>query len=154
MNFVFLLFLALAAIASVMAGTTNGLEDQVATNVTSSTCGGNCPGGCASCPCGFTVSKQSASTWCSKYSWNQANCQCIFNAESAANANAVNQNNGGSYDVGLWQINDYNWNACSSGKAPCDPNLNLGCAIDVYKWGSNTWKNWSTCGKCGCCNSA
>ena len=27
-----------------------------------------------------------------------------MNAESAANANAVNQNSGGSYDVGLWYI--------------------------------------------------
>ena len=34
----------------------------------------------------------------------QAHCQCIMNAESAANANAVNQNSGGSYDVGLWYI--------------------------------------------------
>jgi hypothetical protein len=33
--------------------------------------------------------------------------------ESGGNGHAVNQNSGGSYDVGLWQINDYNWNACS-----------------------------------------
>jgi len=32
-----------------------------------------------------------------------------MNAESGANAHAVNQNTGGSYDVGLWQINDFNW---------------------------------------------
>ena len=50
-----------------------------------------------------------------------------MNAESAANANAANQNSGGSYDVGLWQINDMNWASCSSGKAPCDPNTNLNC---------------------------
>jgi hypothetical protein len=77
------------------------------------TCGGNCPGGCSSCPCGSTANYQSVTTWCSKYSWNQAHCQCIMNAESGGNANAVNQNTGGSYDVGLWQINDYNWGACS-----------------------------------------
>jgi hypothetical protein len=26
-------------------------------------------------------------------------------------------------------------------------------AIDVYKWGGNTWKLWSTCGACGACGS-
>eukprot|EP00597_Dinobryon_sp_UTEXLB2267_P014693 CAMPEP_0170106608 /NCGR_PEP_ID=MMETSP0020_2-20130122/5488_1 /TAXON_ID=98059 /ORGANISM="Dinobryon sp., Strain UTEXLB2267" /LENGTH=77 /DNA_ID=CAMNT_0010330993 /DNA_START=221 /DNA_END=454 /DNA_ORIENTATION=- len=75
-------------------------------------------------------------------------------AESGGNANAVNQNTGGSYDVGLWQINDFNWNACSSGKAPCDMTANLNCAIAVYGWGGKTWKNWSTCSKCGCCSSS
>lgn len=99
------------------------------TNVTlGSTCGGNCPGGCASCPCGTSSNYQSISAWCSKYSWNQANCQCIMQHESNGNANAVNQNgNGGSYDVGLWQINEMNWASCSGGKAPCDGNSNLNC---------------------------
>jgi hypothetical protein len=32
-----------------------------------------------------------------------------MNAESGANAHAANQNTDGSYDVGLWQINDFNW---------------------------------------------
>ena len=31
--------------------------------------------------------------------------------ESGGNAHAVNQNRGGSYDVGLWQVNSMNWNA-------------------------------------------
>jgi len=124
-------------------------------SLTSSTCGGNCPGGCTTCPCGTSKSMQSASTWCSKFTgWNQANCQCIMNAESGGNANAANQNTDGSFDVVLWQINDYNWNSCSSGKAPCDPNTNLNCAKKVYAWGGNTWKLWSTCSKCGCCSSA
>lgn len=71
--------------------------------VTGSNCGGNCPGGnCATCPCRTTSSMQSISTWCAKYSWNQANCQCIMKYESGGNANAVGQNTGGSYDVGLW----------------------------------------------------
>lgn len=124
-------------------------------NTTSSTCGGNCPGGCGSCPCGTTSNKQSASSWCSKYSgWKQSSCECIMNAESNANANAVNQNgNGGSYDVGLWQINDMNWASCSGGKAPCDPSTNLACAKKVFGWGGNTWKLWSTCSKCGVCSS-
>ncbi len=68
------------------------------------------------------------------YSWNQANCECIMNAESGGNAYAVNQNSGGSFDVGLWQINDMNWSSCSGGSAPCDPNANLACAIKVYQW--------------------
>ena len=71
------------------------------------TSGGNCPGGCATCPCGnrlypvceHMVSEPSPSCValpavarsnhrhirCSKYSWNQAHCQCIMNAESRGN---------------------------------------------------------------------
>lgn len=74
--------------------------------------------------------------------------------ESGGNANAVNQNSGGSYDVGLWQINDMNWASCSGGAAPCDPSKNLECAKKVFGWGGNTWKYWSTCSACGVCNSA
>ena len=50
-------------------------------------------------------------------------------AESGANANAnaVGQNTDGSYDVGLWQINDFNWASCSGGSAPCSPDTNLAC---------------------------
>ena len=120
-----------------------------------STCGGNCPGGCDTCPCGTSKNQQDINTWCAKYSkWNQANCRCIMQHESGGNANAVNENSGGSYDVGLWQINTVNWDACSGGKAPCDPSTNLNCAIDVYRWGGNTWKLWSTCHTCGCCSSS
>jgi hypothetical protein len=100
-----------------------------------------------------------------------------MNAESGANANAVNQNSGGSLDVGLWQINSQNWGSCSGGGPPCQPNTNLNCgmlnllvfqantvciahafnvyvgaaAIDVWKWGGNTFRLWSTCGGCGAC---
>ena len=76
-----------------------------------SNCGGNCPGGnCASCLCRTTQNVQDITYWCSQYSgWNQANCRCIMSHESGGNANAVNQNVGGLYDVGLWQINDFNW---------------------------------------------
>jgi hypothetical protein len=123
-------------------------------NASSSTCGGNCPGGCTSCPCGSSSNYVDIASWCSKYSWNQKNCQCIMNAESRGNANADNENSDGSFDVGLWQINDYNWGSCSGGKAPCDPNTNLNCAKKVYQWGGNTWKLWSTCSKCGCCSSS
>lgn len=54
------------------------------------------------------------------------------------------------YDIGLWQINTINWCVCSNGKPPCDPNINLQCAIQVYKWGSNSWKFWATQKGCGC----
>eukprot|EP00466_Bigelowiella_natans_P019386 jgi/Bigna1/68269/fgenesh1_pg.5_\ len=98
-------------------------------NVTRDSCGGNCPGGCDSCPCGTSSSSQSISSWCSKYSgWSQSSCECIMKHESGGNANAVNQNVGGSYDVGLWQINSANWASCSGGGAPCNPSTNLGCA--------------------------
>ena len=36
-----------------------------------SNCGGNCPGGCDSCPCGMTKSYVDIKEWCSKYHWNQ-----------------------------------------------------------------------------------
>jgi hypothetical protein len=106
--------------------------------------GGNCPSGkCASCPCGTTKNMQSASTWCSKYTgWSQSSCQCIMNAESGANANAVGQNTDSSYDVGLWQINDYNWNSCSGGKAPCDPTANLECGKSFCLFASIRLRTW------------
>lgn len=132
-GFNFFSFVVAAAFAAmVMAGTLVKPESGNST-IASSTCGGNCPGGCASCPCGSSSSYQSISSWCAKYSWNQANCQCIMNAESGGNANAVNQNSGGSYDVGLWQINDFNWNACSGGAAPCNPNTNLQCGKNRFQ---------------------
>jgi len=90
--------------------------------------------------------------WCSKFGgWNQSQCRCIVSHESGGNANAVNQNRGGSLDVGVWQVNTINWNACSGGRAPCNPSTNLGCAIDVWKWGGGSFKLWSTCGVCGAC---
>jgi len=153
--FLISVFLVVAMTSAAMAGTINRFIPSSDLNVTSSSCGGNCYGGCDSCPCGSSKSQQSVSSWCGKYSgWNQKNCECIMNAESGGNANAVNENTDGSYDVGLWQINDFNWNACSGGKAPCSPSDNLACAKDVYAWGGNTWKLWSTCSKCGCCSSS
>jgi len=106
------------------------------------------------CPCGPNASIVSKSEWCAKYSgWSQSSCECIMNAESGGNANVINQNRGGSYDVGLWQINDANWGQCNGGAAPCSPQANLNCAIKVFQWGGNTWKLWSTCSKCGVCGS-
>jgi hypothetical protein len=53
-------------------------------------------------------------------------------------------------DVGMWQINSMNWNMCSSGKAPCDPQVNLKCAITIWNY-HKSFKLWSTCRACGCC---
>lgn len=55
----------------------------------------------------------------------------------------------GSTDVGLWQINSCNWE-CNGGKAPCEPDKNLNCAIQVYKDAGNSWKPWLTHSGCGC----
>ncbi len=115
------------------------------------TCGGNCPGGgCPNCPCGTSRNAADISGWCGRYGWNQACCRCIVSHESGGNANAMNYNSNGSFDVGFWQINDFNWNACSGGNAPCDLESNLNCAIKVYGWGGNTWRLWSTASGCGC----
>ena len=116
-------------------------------------CNGNCPGGCDTCLCGSRKNIVDIRKWCSKYNWNQANCECIMAKESEANAKAVHQNKDGSYDVGLWQINIRNWKACNGGRAPCDPRENLGCAKDIYNWGGNSWSLWSTCKVCNACNS-
>jgi hypothetical protein len=126
--------------------------------VTADTCGGNCPSDdCPSgnCPCGTSSNYVSPSSYCSQASvgWSQACCNCIANAESGGNANAVNYNDNGSFDVGLYQINDVNWNSCSGGSAPCDPGTNLACAQQIWQWGGSTWRLWSTCGGCGCCSS-
>ncbi len=58
-----------------------------------------------SCPCGDTPNPIDINSWCSQFSgWSQACCQCIVNAESGGNANAMNQNTDSSYDVGVWQV--------------------------------------------------
>ena len=70
MHFIIFVFIAVIFAAYVQAGTTVPPE-ALQSNLTSSTCGGNCPGGCSSCPCGTTTSYQDIAAWCSKYSWNQ-----------------------------------------------------------------------------------
>ena len=121
-----------------------------------STCGGNCPSGtCTTCHCGTTKSPVDIAAACSRYTgWSQSCCQCIANAESGGNSHAQLHNTNGSDDVGLWQINSSNWAQCSGGAAPCSVDANLACAKKVWAWGGNTWKYWSTCGKCGCCTRA
>jgi hypothetical protein len=129
----------------------------LASFVAADTCGGNCPSGdCPSgnCPCGTSSNYVDVGSYCSQFSgWSAGCCACIANAESSGNANAENYNTNGSFDVGLYQVNDVNWSSCSGGQAPCDPNTNLQCAIKVWQWGGSTWSLWSTCGGCGCCSS-
>lgn len=94
-------------------------------------------------------------SWCSQYDgWSQECCQCIAQHESGGDSHACNANTNGSIDVGLWQINSSNWSSCSGGNPPCDPSDNLSCAQDIFNWGGNTWKYWSTCGMCNCCDIA
>jgi hypothetical protein len=118
-------------------------------------CGGNCPSnGCSTadgdCLCGTTKKVVDIANWCAKFNWNQKCCQCIVTKESEGNANAVHRS-GSSYNVGLWQINSVNWAQCNgdSRAPPCDPQANLNCAIQVYRWGGNSWKPWSTSHRCG-----
>lgn len=114
-------------------------------------CGGNCPSGkCHTCYCGNSKLMEDIATWCGKHNWNVACCKCIVSHESGGNAHAMNYNTNGSTDVGLWQINSVNWGGCNGGKAPCDPNQNLNCAIKVYQGSGNSWKPWSTHSACGC----
>jgi hypothetical protein len=118
------------------------------------TCGGNCPTNyCPSCPCGTKPSYQNIAYWCAKFSgWDQACCQCIVSHESGGNANAANYNlyTDSTFDVGLWQINLVNWGVCNNGNPPCDLNANLQCAIDVWRWGGNSFHYWTTAAACGC----
>jgi len=127
------------------------------------TCNENCPTNTCSannCLCGKAPNKVNIVNWCAKYvGWNQKCCQCIVGKESRGNTNAQHHNAATnkkkeSEDVGLFQINSVNWPSCNSGKAPCDPDANLKCAIAVYKAGSggvkNSWNPWTTAEGCGC----
>jgi len=117
------------------------------------TCGGNCPSNdCTTCPCGSDKLMVNIAAACAAFSgWNQAHCQCIVQHESSGNGHAVNHNTNGSNDVGVWQINSVNWGQCNGGSAPCTEGPNRQCAIDVWRWGGNSFKLWSTCGACGAC---
>jgi len=71
MHFIIFVFVAVMFAACVQAGTT--VPTGLMGNLSSSNCGGNCPGGCSSCPCGTSTNYQDINSWCSKYSWNQVN---------------------------------------------------------------------------------
>ena len=57
------------------------------------------------CHCGYFPNRIDIHKFCSRHSWNQACCRCIISRESGGNANAMNFNSNGSFDVGIWQIN-------------------------------------------------
>jgi len=118
----------------------------------SGSCGGNCPGGhCPSCPCGTSPSRVDITSVCKRWSgWSQACCRCIATHESGGNAHALNYNTNGSFDVGLFQINQVNWGACNGGHPPCDVNSNLACAKKIFSY-RRSFALWSTCSGCGCC---
>eukprot|EP00388_Colpodella_angusta_P046491 GDKK01069576.1.p1 GENE.GDKK01069576.1~~GDKK01069576.1.p1 ORF type:complete len:140 (+),score=18.23 GDKK01069576.1:49-468(+) len=139
-----------------MRAVTGIIAAALALSATANTCGGNCPSNdCPSCPCGTSPNYINVADACAGFSgWSRSCCECIMTHESSGNANAANYNSNGSFDIGAWQINDVNWNSCSGGSAPCNVNTNMQCAIDVWRWGRNTWRLWSTCGGCGCCGSA
>ena len=126
----------------------------VVANVFCGNCNGNCPGNnCPSCPCGTSRMMVDINAVCRRHTWSQNCCTCIVRNESGGNGHAVCYNRNGSYDVGVWQINNTHWASCSGGAPPCDVDSNLRCAIMVYNWGRKTWKFWSTAAKCGCTNS-
>ena len=132
-------------------------QDTLITDaVANGNCGGNCPSGnCPDCKCGTAPAYYSKVDACRMWNgWSQGCCECIISHESAENLHAQLHDSDGSDDIGLWQVNSLNWGACNGGKAPCDLNANFNCARTVFQWGGNTWKYWSTCGMCGCCNSA
>ncbi|PRP80637.1 hypothetical protein PROFUN_10692 [Planoprotostelium fungivorum] len=119
-----------------------------------SNCGGNCPANnCKTCPCGTKKSFANIQSTCSQ--WKGINlrcCNCIANAESSGNANAMHGNGDGSIDVGLFQINSVNWKSCNGGRAPCGLSENIKCAKSIYGYKKN-FSPWATCGGCGCCGS-
>ena len=121
-------------------------DDSAGDQTTNPTCGSNCgtSKNCPSCPCGSIPSKVDPKEWCKKFNqWNQGCCICIVTQESHGNTNAMNWNkprtlNGkivknGTFDVGLWQINQINFGSCNKGKIPCDVTENLNCAAAVWK---------------------
>jgi len=115
-------------------------------------CGGNClNGSCLSCLCGKVKNMVNVQEICKRYSWNQDCCVCIANALSGGNANAIKYYEDGSYEVGVFQINQIHWRSCGGRRAPCDPEANVACAIGIYKGAANRWRPWSSpAAKCGC----
>eukprot|EP00826_Nyctotherus_ovalis_P050324 TRINITY_DN6154_c0_g1_i11.p1 TRINITY_DN6154_c0_g1~~TRINITY_DN6154_c0_g1_i11.p1 ORF type:complete len:153 (+),score=17.50 TRINITY_DN6154_c0_g1_i11:143-601(+) len=125
-------------------------------NVLANKCGGNClTGTCPSCPCGTVRTRVDVGEVCRRYSWNFKCCVCVVRTQSSGNASAQHFNHNGSFDVGLFQINEINWASCNDGRPPCDINSNLNCAITIYKRAHNRWNPWAAAAKkCGCWNSA
>jgi hypothetical protein len=70
---------------------------------------------------------------------------CIAKAESGYRTDAVNHNSNGTYDLGIFQLNDvHGW----SWATRMDPDQNIKLAYGIYQsWGN--WSAWATHSKCG-----
>lgn len=87
---------------------------------------------------------------------------CICQCESSNDSNAVNYNGGNNpptWDTGLCQINDVNWdtnlnpNAVCAGIVNsqgdlCNPNTNAQCAYAIFQ--ESGFQPWSADARCGC----
>ena len=113
-------------------------------NQSLSSCGGNCRSGlCKECICGTNSNIVNVTDLCNKYGkWNKNCCECLGNYLSKGNTNALNQGIDNLYSVGIWQISENNWNNCNNGKAPCDSEDNLKCAISLWEIGKD-FRLWS-----------
>eukprot|EP00826_Nyctotherus_ovalis_P025724 TRINITY_DN1997_c0_g2_i1.p1 TRINITY_DN1997_c0_g2~~TRINITY_DN1997_c0_g2_i1.p1 ORF type:complete len:136 (-),score=2.12 TRINITY_DN1997_c0_g2_i1:150-557(-) len=124
-------------------------------NTLADRCGGNCSNGrCPSCLCGRQRAPVDYGAVCRRHSWNQRCCTCVVRLESSGNANTINYNRNRTYDAGLFQVNQIHWGRCNGGRPPCDVNINLRCAIDIYRRAGNRWRPWSVSRRCGCRNSS
>jgi len=68
-------------------------------------------------------------------------------AESRGRVNALNKNTNGSYDIGLWQINDTAHPTYDRNKLGVNPLYNASAAFDIYTAASNSFSPWVTFNK-------
>lgn len=145
---VFLLTASLAVVSVVMAVAPVSMGNTTTTSshgfngtamqslgVGDTTCGGNCPAGCESCPCGSSANYIDPVAWCKLGDWDQLTCQCIIKA-SMNNANFVSTNyaQGGEQNVGMFAIPQ---SLRGSKTPPCGPQQNVQIASSLYaKYGS------------------
>ena len=87
--------------------------------------------------------------WCRKFPESSLSaCLCVVKGESGGNANAELYSSANDVDIGLFQINTYNWAFCNNGQPPCDLETNLACAKKVFGFGGNSWHYWVVAGRC------
>ena len=82
--------------------------------------------------------------------WEQNCCECVIRISSNGNSNSILNGRDGTYDIGLFHINTYNWAYCNNGKPPCSIEENINCAKYVYKAGRYSWLFWTAGYLCGC----
>lgn len=76
----------------------------------------------------------------------------IIKCESNYNPEAIHYNSNGTYDAGLFQINQLHWNKeyCPFGlRDLLDPNNNMECAYQIYLRNNKSFQAWSSLGN-GC----